>query len=373
MAHTAAAPRALLAGGGTGGHVFPALAVGDELARRGWRVSFTGLAHGMEARLVGERGGDFHPLPARPLLGKGAGAKVRGMATLARSAVAARGLVRRLDARVVVGTGGYVSVPAVVGARLARRPALLLEPNARAGAANRWLSRLASEAALAYAVTAGEMACPTTVTGVPVREAFFQVPAMEPGDTLRLLVVGGSQGARQLNELMPRALARLAGRLPAPAVRHQCGAAHVEATRSAYAAAGLAGEVEVIPFIDEMAAAMAAADLLVCRAGALTVAEICAAGRPALLVPLGIAGGHQEANGRVLTAAGAGRMLLSTQATPEAAADVLAELLATPEELAAMGRTARGLARPGAVGHIADRVEALAAGSRARAAGRGER
>src|SRR5436309_9400673 len=171
---------ALLAGGGTGGHVFPALAVAEELTRRGWRVSFAGLAGGLEERLTGERGVPFHPLPAKPFLGRGLTDRARSLAVLSGSTIAAARLVRRLGADVVLGTGGYVSAPAVLGARLARRPILLLEPNARAGVANRWLSRFASGAAVAFRETIRDLKCPCQVTGVPVRAAFFAVPSALP-------------------------------------------------------------------------------------------------------------------------------------------------------------------------------------------------
>src|SRR5437764_4616654 len=183
----------LLAGGGTGGHVFPALAVGDELRARGWRVSFTGMAGGIEERLAGERGIPFHPLPARPLVGRGLLSKAGALATLARSAGAAKRLIREIGADVVLGTGGYVSAPAVIGARLAGRPVLLLEPNGKAGVANRWLSRCATAACVGYRETIADLKCPSWVTGVPVRAAFFQVPAeLPPFDAPRLLVPGGT-------------------------------------------------------------------------------------------------------------------------------------------------------------------------------------
>src|SRR3954467_6958517 len=170
---TALPLHALLAGGGTGGHVFPALAVAAELRHRGWRVSFAGLAGGLEERLATGQGLPFYPLPARPLLGKGSVAQLRSLTTLSGSVVAAARLLRRLQADVVLGTGGYVSAPAVLGARLAGRPALLLEPNAHAGVANRWLSRFANGAAVGYRQTIGELKCPCWVTGIPVRAAFF--------------------------------------------------------------------------------------------------------------------------------------------------------------------------------------------------------
>jgi UDP-N-acetylglucosamine--N-acetylmuramyl-(pentapeptide) pyrophosphoryl-undecaprenol N-acetylglucosamine transferase len=361
MAPPPAAPRVLLAGGGTGGHVFPALAVGEELARRGWRVSYAGLAQGLEARLVAARGGDFHPLAARPVLGRGPWDRLRSLATLGRSTLAARRLVRRLGARAVVGTGGYASAPAVLGARLARRPALLLEPNARAGTANRFLSRFAAEAAVAFAGTAAQLACPAAVTGVPVREAFFRVPELAAQGAPRLLVLGGSQGARQLNELVPAAVAALGAAGGGLTVLHQCGEAHLAAAAAAYAAAGLGPErAAVVAFIDDVAGALAGCRLVISRAGALTVAELCAAGRPAICVPLAAAAGHQRDNARILAEAGAAILLAGEEATPGSLAAHLEHLLGDPDRLTAMGRAARGLAHPGAVAAIADRVEALA-------------
>lgn len=354
---------ALLAGGGTGGHVFPALAVAEELAHRGWSVSFAGSATGLEARLVPARGIPFHALPARPLVGRGTGEKIRALATAGRSALAARRLVRALGADVVLGTGGYASGPAVLGGVLARRPVLLLEPNARAGVANRWLSRFATGAVVGYRSAAADLACRAWVTGVPVRGAFFAVPERLPDGPPRLLVLGGSQGARQLNEALPAALARLIGKLPELTVLHQAGARNVEETRAAYAKGGRAEDqvrrVEVVPFLEDVAGAMAASHLIVSRAGAIATAEICAAGRPSLLVPLAIAQAHQEANARVLAEAGAAEVLAGAEATAERLAEQVGELLADRVRLAAMGRAARRLAHPGAAAAIADRLEEL--------------
>ena len=358
----------LLAGGGTGGHVFPALAVAEELAARGWRVSFTGSAAGIEARLVAERGIPFHPLPAKPLVGRGLVAKMQSLATVTGSAWAASRLIRRLGAGAVLGTGGYVSAPAVLGARLARRPVLLLEPNAHAGVANRWLSRFANGAAVGYQETVQELKCPCWVTGIPVRSAFFSVPPLsetpDPSSSEPcLLVLGGSQGAQQINQAMPAVAARLLAKLPALRILHQAGARNLEETRQAYAAAGLAGEgsrVDVVPFLDDVAGAMAASQLLVSRAGAITLAEICAAGRASLLLPLAIAQGHQMGNAQLLAAAGAAEVISSADLTPDLLADRLAALLGDLPALARMGRAARSLARPRAVADIADRLEALA-------------
>jgi len=361
MAHADPALHVLLAGGGSGGHVFPALAVGEELTARGWRVSFAGSAEGMEARLVPERGVPFHGLPARALVGRGLLAKAGALAVVGRSAFAASSLVRRIGAHVVLGTGGFASAPAVIGGRLAGRPVLLLEPNARAGVANRWASRWASGAAVGWREAIEDLRCPAWVTGVPVRAAFFKVSAdLPPAEPLRLLVLGGSQGAQQINQAMPEAARRLFERLPGLRILHQAGARNLESARQAWADAGLAGDqVEVVPFLDDVAGAMARSHLLVSRAGAITLAEICAAGRASLLVPLSIAQGHQVDNARALADAGAAEMILSGDLTPDRLADRLLALLQDAPRLARMGRGARGLAHPRAAADIADRLEEL--------------
>lgn len=353
--------RALLAGGGTGGHVFPGLAVAEELRRRGWSVSFAGMAGGLEERLVSERQIPFHPLAARPLVGRGPLRKIGALGTLARSAFAAKRLLRRLGTDVVVGTGGYVSAPAVLGARLAGRPVLLLEPNARAGVANRWLSRWATGAVVAYREALQDLKCPCWVTGVPVRAAFFEVPGeLPPLATPRLLVLGGSQGAQQINRALPPAVALLVADLPGLRVLHQAGPRNVDETRTAYAEQGLtAPRVEVVPFLDDVAAAIAGSHLLVSRAGAITVAEICAAGRPSLLVPLAIAQGHQVENARVLAAAGAAEIVAAEDLAAGRLAARLRALLGDGGRLRDMAQAARDLAHPAAVEEIADRIEDL--------------
>lgn len=387
--------RALIAGGGSGGHVFPGLAVARELQRRGWCVDWVGrppakgapaTALSMEARIVAREDGiRFHGLPALPLVGRGLADRVRGLAVLATSTLRARALVRRTGARVVLGTGGYASVPAVLGARLAGVPALLLEPNAEAGAANRLLSRWATEALVAHDVTSRGLRCPATTTGVPVRSEFFDVAESLPfGEPLRLLVLGGSQGARSVNEALPAAVASLRiGSLDGPLfVRHQAGADHVEATRKLWRDAGIEPsrpgtgwdpsgqadqkhiQVEVTPFLSDVAAAMAESHLILSRAGAITLAEICAAGRPSLLLPLALAGGHQEANAHRLRDAGASEVLVQrtgeAEAFQAALAMALGALLSERRRLEAMAGSARRLGRRDAAGSIADRVEARA-------------
>ncbi len=371
----ASRPRhALLAGGGTGGHVFPAIAVGRELAARGWTISYAGSAAGLEARLVPQEGWPFHPLPAKAFLGRGLGAKIGALATLVRSSVAARALVKRLGVDAVLGTGGYASAPAVVGAKLAGRPILLLELNARAGVANKMLAHCATAAAVAFEDTRRDLSCRSTVTGVPVREAFFAGPSALPGGPPRLLVLGGSQGARQINRAMPEAARELLDEIPGLTIRHQAGGKNVEETLAAYRAAlgeELLARIDIGPFIEDVAGALAESHLIVSRAGAVTVAEICAAGRPALFLPLTIAKGHQIENARLLERAGAAEVLVEDAASqgagePFAArlAARLIDLLADREGLALRAAAARALAKPRAVAAIADELEAVARSSR---------
>ncbi len=361
------AQHALLTGGGSGGHVFPGLAVADELVRRGWAVSWAGGHRGIEKNLVERRGMEFDVVPTHPLVGQGLGGKVRAVLTLMGGALQGRSLVRRRDARVVLGTGGYVSAPAMLGARLAGRPTVLIEPNADAGVANRQLSRWCDVAVLAHPSTAKQVFCPSDVTGIPIRDAFFHLAATPPDDApLRLLILGGSQGARDLNRSLPKALARVMDSLGTLEVCHQAGQAHIAATRNAYASlTGLPGlSVKVVPFLDDMPAAMERSHLILSRAGAITLAEICAAGRAALLAPLSLAGGHQRGNAQRLADLGAAEILAPEESHGEDASleitRILTELLGDRERLTAMGQAARAAARPGAAVAIADHVERLA-------------
>lgn len=362
----------LLAGGGSGGHVFPALAVADQLVGRGHRVSFVG-SHGLEERLVPKHGYEFHTLPCRALVGRGPVDKALALATLGGATLLGANLVRRLGSRVVVGTGGYVSAPAVLGARLLRRPCLLVEPNAQPGFANRQLSRFAAVAAVAFEETAAHLACPVEVTGVPVRREFGRVPAPEGAvdRPVHLLVVGGSQGAQVLNRALPAVLAVLRDRSRGLVVVHQTGRDHLETTSDRYREAGIdpdapGSPVELVRFLDDMAAAMASSDLVVSRAGAITVAEITCASRPAIFVPLMLAEGHQRENARALERSGAAlvveegeRSEAGERAFAERLTERLGDLLDAPERLAEMAERARLVSRPAAATIIADLVERL--------------
>ncbi len=297
----------LIAAGGTGGHVFPALAVARALRERGVAVVWLGTAGGMEARVVPANGFAIEWVRVAGIRGKGAGAWLLAPFRLARAVVDAIGVMRRRRPGVVLGAGGFVSGPGGIAAWLLRIPLLIHEQNAVAGLTNRWLARLAREVLEAFPGSFGPGVRARCI-GNPVRAdiAAIPPPALRFADRAgraRVLVIGGSQGARRLNELLPEAVARLA---PAarPEILHQTGARHLEATRAAYARAGVAAEVRA--FIDDMAAAYAWADFAICRAGALTIAELQAAGLGAILVPFPAAvDDHQTRNAEFLVRAGA--------------------------------------------------------------------
>ena len=345
--------KVLLTGGGSGGHVFPALAVGDELVRRGWQVSFAGRPDSIEAGIVTAHGVSFHGLDAAAVLGRGPVDTAKAALKIALSSFSARRLLKKLDVDVVVATGAYVSAPAALAARTLGVPLLLLEPNARPGLANRWLSRIASVAATAFEQTASQMRCRCRLTGVPVRQQFFeQRPRSTAEPRWRVLVLGGSQGATDLNRVVPQALATVALQLDRSlSVLHQTGRGKEDEARTLYASHGV--DAEVVPFLDDVADALAEADLVLSRSGAVTLAEICAAGRPSLLFPLRIASGHQVQNAAVLCGAGAAEMVDVTDS--RTVAKLLGRLL-NDDLLQAMSSAARGLSRPLAAQDIADEV-----------------
>lgn len=331
--------------------------MGAELRRRGVAVSWMGRQEGMERTIAEQRDFPYLALAARPLTGKAIWQKLSALAVLAGSALVASKMIRKHRVAVTLGTGGYVSAPAVLGSYLARRPALLLEPNAVAGSANRWLSRFARLACVGYEDTARELHCPGLHTGVPVRPEFFEP---RPLASSTLLVLGGSQGAMQINQLMPEVLERLARGVPDLRLVHQVGRDHVEAVQAGYRARSTAAaRVEVTPFIDDMAAAMQQAGLIVSRAGAVTIAEIAAAGRPAVLIPLAGAAGHQRANAELLASAGAAVVVAPEEVDEARLAHIVEELLVDEPRRRRMAEAARRLAHSDAARSISDAIEKL--------------
>ena len=343
----------LIMAGGTGGHVFPALACAREFQARGYTVHWLGTPRGIENELVPQAGLPLHRIEMSGLRGKGLLSLLKAPLLLAKALWQARRVLRELRPICVLGMGGFVTGPGGWAARLAGVPLVIHEQNAVAGTANRSLVPFASRVCEAFPDTFAASAKRRT-TGNPVREELFLATPRQSlaGRPARLLVLGGSLGAEPLNKLLPAALAQLPGELR-PEVRHQAGKSHAEVSAERYREAGVAAEV--LPFIRDMAAAYAWADLVICRAGALTVSELAAAGLPALLIPLPHAiDDHQTRNAEYLAKAGAA-VLLPQHATDAAAlAAQLTEVLMHSEKLAAMGATARRLAKPDATRTVVD-------------------
>jgi UDP-N-acetylglucosamine--N-acetylmuramyl-(pentapeptide) pyrophosphoryl-undecaprenol N-acetylglucosamine transferase len=362
----------LIAGGGTGGHVIPALAIARELRDvHGAEVRFVGTARGLETRLVPEAGFPLELIRVGQLKNVSVATKLRTMADLPLGVVRCVGLVRRFRPDVVVGVGGYASGPAMMAAILLRVPTLAFEPNAVPGLANRLVGKWVSAAAVNFEETRRYFRG-ARVTGIPVRSEFFAIgdrqafapPDEGPTRSVRLLVFGGSQGARVFNEVMPRIAKGLMENVPGLRILHQAGARFAEPVADAYAASGTdATRWEVSAFLDDMPRRFAAADLILCRSGASTVAELAAAGKAAVLVPLPTAAdNHQLKNAEVFAAAGAAELRVqSSDALMESFLfSDLSALLLDPVQRREMGRKVKGLAHPDAVRVIGEMVVGLA-------------
>lgn len=353
----------LIMAGGTGGHVFPALAVAEELIRQGVRVLWLGTARGIEMELVPKAGIPLHLIDVSGLRGKGWKNQIAAPWQLARALWQALVLLKKLRPDCVLGFGGFATGPGGLAAWLLRRPLLIHEQNAVAGTTNRLLAPLARRVLLGYPeALPGER---SEYVGNPVRSVIAGLASPERrwagrSGNLRLLVLGGSLGAQAINAAVPEALALMAPPRR-PLVRHQTGRAHADNVQQHYQQLGIAAEA--VPFIDDMAAAYAWADVVLCRAGALTVAELAAAGVGAILVPLPSAiDDHQTANARWLSGQGAGQLLPQSEMTPEALAHLLERLAAHPQELLAWACAARAAARTDAAGQVAARCLEVAHG-----------
>lgn len=347
--------RVVIMAGGTGGHVYPALAVAERLRDQGMDVSWLGTRKGLEARLVPARGLEIDWIRAEGLRRSGWRRLLRAPLVLTGALWEAGRVLRRRRPCVVLGMGGFASGPGGVMARVLGIPLVVHEQNSVPGLTNRWLARIANRVLEAFPGSFGAerraLAC-----GNPVRAEISDLPApaarfAQRAGPLRLLVLGGSLGAQALNTEVPAALARLRLEL-LPQVRHQAGQGKQEATEAAYREAGVAAEVQ--PFLEDMAAAYAWADLVICRAGALTVSELAAAGLGALLVPYPHAvDDHQTRNGALLADAGAARLLPQSECKAERLAGELSSLLADRPRLLEMAEAARRLARPESVQQVA--------------------
>ena len=350
----------LMAGGGTGGHVIPALAVARELRRRGHAVVFVGTERGIEARLVPAEGFALRIIDIGALNRVGIRQKVATLAQLPFTTAGCR--VHLREASAVFSMGGYVAGPPVLAALARRVPVVVMEPNAVPGFTNRWIGRFVARALISFPETAGHFPRGRTeLTGLPVREEFFRIAPKARGETLNILITGGSQGSRTLNRAGRAAWALFRERGARTRIVHQTGASDFEELREAFAQAGVEGEI--VRFITDMPRAFAEADLVVCRAGAGAVSELAAAGKPSILVPFPFAADdHQSRNAEAMERAGAAKLVRDADFTGEAFVAAALELAAAAGGLEAMGRAAGRLAHPGAAARAADILEEVARG-----------
>jgi UDP-N-acetylglucosamine--N-acetylmuramyl-(pentapeptide) pyrophosphoryl-undecaprenol N-acetylglucosamine transferase len=354
--------KVMLAAGGTGGHIYPGIAVANEIMRRGptSEVLFVGTSRGLESRIVPENGFQLSLIHSAGLKNVGLIGTVKGVMTLPRSFVEARRLLREFRPSVVVGAGGYVSGPVLMMAVVMGIPTLVMDSNALPGFTNRRLARFVDRAALTFNEALPYFGKKGTVTGNPVRKEFFGVKPKQRNGLTSVLIFGGSQGARAINNAMIGALDHLNGTRETMHVVHQTGEADFDKVRTAYQEHGWE-TADVRPYISDMMTEFEKADILVCRAGATTCAEIAAAGNAAIMIPLPTAADdHQRKNAEAMQNAGAVKMLIQDQLTPESLASTLRELADSPEEVASMEKAARGLAREDAAEATVDIIEELA-------------
>lgn len=360
--------RVLIAAGGTGGHIYPGIAVATEMMRRDPAsvVRFVGTARGLETRLVPKAGFELSIIESSGLKNVSLAAKVRGLMTLPKSIFGARRVIRDFGPEIVIGAGGYVSGPVLLAAKLLRLPTLVMDSNALPGWTNRVLARFVDKAAVSFAEALPYFRGKGVLTGNPVRREFFEIPAKRRDDAhISLLVFGGSQGARAINLAMTSAVSGLAPHKETLRVTHQTGEADFEKVRQGYQAAGWQDNVVVRPYIDDMVSEFAKADLVICRAGATTSAELVAAGKAAIMVPFPLAADdHQRKNAEALQSAGAARMILQKELTGERLANEIGSLLAAPEGIERMEVASRKLARRDAAKATVDLMEELIKGRR---------
>jgi UDP-N-acetylglucosamine--N-acetylmuramyl-(pentapeptide) pyrophosphoryl-undecaprenol N-acetylglucosamine transferase len=354
--------RVLFAAGGTGGHIYPAIAVANEVMRRdaGSKVRFVGTARGLETKLVPQAGFELSLIESAGLMNMGAAARLRGLLVLPKSFLDARRVISEFRPDAVVGAGGYVSGPVLLTAALMRRPTLVMESNAVPGFTNRRLARFVDAAAVSFEMSVPYFKGKAVVTGNPVRREFFDIPAKQRDPArFSLLLFGGSQGARAVNEAMIDALPRLENFRARLHVTHQTGKLDFARVRDGYKAAGWTDEeANVREYIDDMMAEFSKSDLIVARAGATTAAELMAAGKTAVMVPLP-GQIEQQRNAEALRDAGAAEMILQTELTGERLAQEIARLIDDPEEITRRELAARKLARPDAARVAVDKIEKL--------------
>jgi UDP-N-acetylglucosamine--N-acetylmuramyl-(pentapeptide) pyrophosphoryl-undecaprenol N-acetylglucosamine transferase len=361
--------RVLIAAGGTGGHIYPGIAVANEILRRQpeSEVRFVGTARGLENKLVPQAGFELSIIDSAGLKNVGPVARTRGLLVLPKSILAARALIKSFQPDVVIGAGGYVSGPVLLTAALLRLPTLVMESNALPGWTNRVLARFVDKAAVSFDAALPYFRGKAVVTGNPVRREFFEIPRRERNATgtaeFSVLVFGGSQGAHAINEAMVAALPALTGLKDVLRITHQTGEKDFENVRSAYLDAGWGERASVTKYIDNMVASFADTDLVISRAGATTTAELIAAGKASVMVPFPFAADdHQRKNAEALEQAGAGRMILQQGLSGQRLAQEIATLVREPERITEMEQAARKLARGDAAAAVVDIIEKMTRG-----------
>ncbi len=351
----------LIAGGGTGGHVFPAMAIAQEWLSRGIgrEVVLVGTQRGIEMKLVLQAGLPLETLRVAGLKGKGGATLLKNLAMLVPAMLDARRVLRKHKPVAAFGVGGYAAGPMLLAAWLGRVPNVIFEPNAEPGFTNKVLARISKRIATGYEISAQIWGHKAIVTGCPVRPGFFSIAPRNLEKPFRLLITGGSQGAQPINRAFIDAMDRLAGRKNELAIVHQTGERDYNAVRTAYARREI--HAEVVPFLTNMPERFAWADVIVCRAGAITAAEVAAAGRAAIFIPFGRAtDSHQLRNAQEMARAGAGRLISETELTAEKLTAEIFSLLDQPQEIEKLSTAARGLARPHAARDIVNLIEEAA-------------
>ncbi len=353
--------KVLIAAGGTGGHIYPGIAVANEILRRDpdSEVLFVGTARGLEKKIVPDNGFQLSLIDSAGLKNVGVIGKIKGLSVLPKSFLEARKIIRQFRPHVVVGAGGYVSGPVLMMAAIMGVPTLVMDSNALPGFTNRQLARFIDKAALTFEEALPFFGKKGVVTGNPVRSEFFEIPPKERGDVFHILIFGGSQGARAINKAMIEALPLLGDIAERLTITHQTGESDFEEVRSAYAASKF-GTADVRPFISDIFHEFAKADIIICRAGATTCAEISAAGRAAIMVPLPTAADdHQRKNAEALERAGAAEMILQNDLSGERLVAELRTIIDLPEIISGMEVAARKLGRPDAAAETVDIIEEL--------------
>jgi UDP-N-acetylglucosamine--N-acetylmuramyl-(pentapeptide) pyrophosphoryl-undecaprenol N-acetylglucosamine transferase len=352
--------KVLIAAGGTGGHIYPGIAVAKEVMARNpeSEVLFVGTARGLEKKIVPDNGFQLSLINSAGLKNVGFIGKVKGLSVLPKSFLEARRIIRQFRPHVVVGAGGYVSGPVLLMAAIMGVPTLVMDSNALPGFTNRQLARFVERAALTFEEALPFFGKKGVVTGNPVRHEFFEIPAKERTGTFHVLIFGGSQGARAINSAMVEALGHLGDIEERLSVTHQTGEADFETVKAAYADVKFAADVR--PFISDIFVEFGKADLIICRAGATTCAEVAAAGKAAIMVPFPLAADdHQRKNAEALVNTGAAKMILQSDLTGEVLANEIIALIKSPEKINEMESAAKKLGRPDAAAVTVDIIEEL--------------